>query len=290
MANPATKLRPPESNPVPSLHPTYLLGHSSRAAEGLGRQARQLNPLTRELFRRAGLTPGMRVLDVGCGVGDVAFLAADIVGPTGSVLGIDRSDESLWTAKRRALDEGRRNVAFSKVSLDDVVVHPPVDAVVGRLVLMHLRNPVASLASLIGSVKPGGLVIFHEYDLPSGVESLPACPLFDSTVAAIRRAFELSGHDLRMWLRLRDVLVRAGLQSIGTHWSSLIEVGDVTVACELLAEVARSAAEAMTRAGYPANEGPTSEDLAARLADEVRSAQAVVTWPSMVGAWGRVGR
>jgi hypothetical protein len=53
----------------------YALGHSDRELARLGLQARLFDPLTRQLFRDAGIAPGMRVLDVGSGSGDVAFLA-----------------------------------------------------------------------------------------------------------------------------------------------------------------------------------------------------------------------
>ena len=68
--------------------------------------------LTERLFRTAGLQPGMRVLEVGCGVGDVSLLAARIVGPGGSVLGVDRAADSIETARGRAREAGLENVAF----------------------------------------------------------------------------------------------------------------------------------------------------------------------------------
>jgi ubiquinone/menaquinone biosynthesis C-methylase UbiE len=51
-----------------------------------------LRPITERLLRSAGIEPGMRVLDIGCGAGDVSMLAAELVGSTGSVVGIDRNE------------------------------------------------------------------------------------------------------------------------------------------------------------------------------------------------------
>jgi SAM-dependent methyltransferase len=73
----------------------YVLGRSVHEYERLMLQARMLRPYTEKFFRGAGLVPGMRVLDVGSGMGDVALLAADIVGPGGRVLGIDRDADAL---------------------------------------------------------------------------------------------------------------------------------------------------------------------------------------------------
>jgi cyclopropane fatty-acyl-phospholipid synthase-like methyltransferase len=65
---------------------TYALGHSDQELERLSRQAQVFEPFTRQLFQQAGLTTGMRVLDVGCGSGDVTFLAADLAGQAGRSL------------------------------------------------------------------------------------------------------------------------------------------------------------------------------------------------------------
>ena len=62
---------------------------------------------TRELFVTAGIGPGMRVLDVGSGAGDVALLAADLVGPTGEVVGIEVAPETIAVAEQRVA-RGRR--------------------------------------------------------------------------------------------------------------------------------------------------------------------------------------
>jgi 2-polyprenyl-3-methyl-5-hydroxy-6-metoxy-1,4-benzoquinol methylase len=68
----------------------YVLGHSEREIDRLIAQAGFIEPITRRFFVEAGIAPGMTILDVGCGVGDVAFLAAELVGPSGEVVGIDR--------------------------------------------------------------------------------------------------------------------------------------------------------------------------------------------------------
>ncbi|MGW5425482.1 methyltransferase domain-containing protein, partial [Streptomyces sp. NPDC003943] len=76
----------------------YLLGHSPTETDRLVLQARLYDPITEQALRTAGLRPGMRVLDVGCGAGDVTFLAARIVGPTGSVTGVDAAPRALDVA------------------------------------------------------------------------------------------------------------------------------------------------------------------------------------------------
>src|SRR3982751_270389 len=90
----------------------YVLGHSDAELERLMVQSRLLGNLTEQILRQAGLQPGMRVLDLGCGPGDVSFLAASIVGPSGSVRGVDRSHEPIALARERAARAGLTNVTF----------------------------------------------------------------------------------------------------------------------------------------------------------------------------------
>jgi precorrin-6B methylase 2 len=76
-------------------NPVYALGHSDAELERLRVQSRYVEPITRQFFQEAGISAGMRVLDVGSGAGDVAFLTADLVGETGEVIGTDKATTAL---------------------------------------------------------------------------------------------------------------------------------------------------------------------------------------------------
>src|SRR5690606_17958552 len=79
----------------------YVLGHSERELDRLHRQAMLFADLTRDILVRAGLESGMRVLDIGCGVGDVSLIAAELVTSGGAVTGVDPSPEALAVARAR---------------------------------------------------------------------------------------------------------------------------------------------------------------------------------------------
>ncbi|WP_372453428.1 methyltransferase domain-containing protein [Streptomyces iranensis] len=77
------------------------MGRTSAETERLQLQARILAPHSAYLFRLAGITSGMRVLDVGCGAGDVSMLLAESVGPNGAVIGVDMNPTILESARAR---------------------------------------------------------------------------------------------------------------------------------------------------------------------------------------------
>jgi ubiquinone/menaquinone biosynthesis C-methylase UbiE len=84
----------------------YAPGHATPEIARLIEQAGWFADLTEQLFRHAGMRPGMRVLDVGCGVGDVSFLAAGLVGAEGSVIGVDSAPDAIGVASARAAEAG----------------------------------------------------------------------------------------------------------------------------------------------------------------------------------------
>src|SRR5689334_25437929 len=118
----------------------YVLGHGSEEHRRLMLQSRFVGELTEAVFARAGLAQGMRVLDVGCGAGDVSLLAAAFVGASGSVLGIDQAPESVALARERANAAGLGNVRFEAARLEEFRSDERFDALVGRLVLLYLKD------------------------------------------------------------------------------------------------------------------------------------------------------
>src|SRR5438067_5905285 len=142
----------------------YVLGHSDRELNRLAVQARLVDPITRGFFQAAGIITGMRVLDVGSGAGDVAFLAAELVGETGEVVGVDRSATAVALARQRAGALSLRNVSFREGDPTSMTFEKAFDAVIGRYVLMFQPDPTMMLRGVAAHVRPGGVVVFHEPD------------------------------------------------------------------------------------------------------------------------------
>ncbi len=156
----------------------YALGSSNAELERLIQQAAHVGDLTAQVLQLAGLRQGMRVLDVGSGAGDVAFLAARLVGPEGEVIGVDQSPEAVALANRRAAAAGLSHVSFRVGDVASLELDGPVDAVIGRLVLMYFRDPAAVVRRLAGLARPGGIVAFQEFDL-AAAHAEPRCELFE---------------------------------------------------------------------------------------------------------------
>src|SRR5262249_49838114 len=93
-------------------NPVYVLGHSEFELQRLERQDRLIGPSTRVYLQAAGIAPGMRVLDVGSGSGGVSFLAAEFVGSTGEVVGIDRAPAAIAAGRAAATARALENVSF----------------------------------------------------------------------------------------------------------------------------------------------------------------------------------
>jgi ubiquinone/menaquinone biosynthesis C-methylase UbiE len=158
---------------------TYLMGRTDAETTRLIRQARILSPATSHLLREAGVTAGMRVLDLGSGAGDVALMAAELVGPTGQVIGVDRDPAVLTVARARAKAAGLANVTFLEGDLRTVDPEGEYDAVVGRLVLMYVPEPAAALRRVAGLVRPGGPVALQELNFtPASLQWYPAMALW----------------------------------------------------------------------------------------------------------------
>src|SRR5215470_12821347 len=95
----------------------YVMGHNDRERGRLSAQATILAPITEQLLRRAGVGAGMRIVDFGCGVGDVSMIAARLVGARGEVTGIDIDEAALSIARQRALEHGLPNITFLQTNV-----------------------------------------------------------------------------------------------------------------------------------------------------------------------------
>lgn len=266
----------------------YELGHSYRELRRLATQAALVDPMTHQYFSRAGIQPGMRVLDVGSGAGDVAFLAAKIVGPTGTVVGSDRSSTAVEAARERAKARALDNVTFYECDPATFAFDSPFDAIVGRYVLMFSPDPVAMLRGIARHLRPGGIIVFHEVDW-TGAASSPSSPTYDNCFRCIAETFHKVGTNPNMGLGLHSAFIKAGLPAPTMAVSALAGGGaDTLSGIDLVSDLAVTMAPVMEQTGVisVAELGPDS--LQERIRAEVVANQSVVVGRYEVGAWSRL--
>jgi SAM-dependent methyltransferase len=266
-------------------HSDYLLGSSDAEQERLIRQAALLAPFTERFFRQAGIRSGQRVLDLGSGVGDVAMLVSNLVGPSGEVVGIERDDRSLATARTRANQAGYDNIGFIQSDINAVSLSRSFDAVVGRFILQFVPNPASVLRSVVRLLKPGGIVAFQE---PSFAAFLHVCPqlrLWSAAVTLICESGRRAGVNVEMGFALHNVFLEAGLPAPKMYIDTPLGSGpDFTGWVDDLIRTLLPKIREFNLSTEPLGDLDT---LRERLHQEIVSANAVVPVLPLAGAWSR---
>jgi SAM-dependent methyltransferase len=235
------------------------------------------------LFAEAGLQSGMRVLDVYSSIGDVAFLAREIVGPDGHVTGFDSSAATIAYANERASSRGSGNVNFVEASPEELPFGQDFDAIVGRLVLMYRRDPVADLRSLVRCLRPGGLAVFQELDMLPG-KTVPPAPVVDDVRAWLLDTFARAGLELEMGPKLFATFEAAGLLPPEMRVDGFIG-GAGSVAPALVAEVGRMLMPQAEALGALIAGQVQIDTLEERMRADLARTGGVMSTPLVIGAW-----
>jgi SAM-dependent methyltransferase len=266
--------------------PAYVLGSGDPELQRLEAQAQMIAQPTLSLLRAAGIEPGMRVLDLGTGLGHVSLLAAELVGPEGEVVGVDRDPRMLAEAEARRAAAGAANVRYVEGDVLGYRDARPFDAVVERLVLFHLPDPVAAIRHHVEALRPGG--VFAAIDFDCGASRTdPPIPFLRSMVEWMLAGFRSAGADPTIGTRLAVLLGEAGLADVsGFGIQGYVPPGDPRGPA-LIAGVMTSLAPQIVRAGIATEEEIDVPTLHERIAGAVAAVDAVVVMPTVVGAFGR---
>jgi SAM-dependent methyltransferase len=273
--------QPPDPN-------AYILPRSEAELQRLVLQDHLLHSITSSLFERAGLREGMRVLDIGSGAGGVALLAGALVGATGSVVGVEIDEQSVAAATKRAAEAGMTNVTFIRDDIATVVLPGSFDAIVGRLVLMHLNDPTAILAHIRTGLRPDGVMAFLEGVVVAPWLSWPRSPTLEEVQGVRDRVFGHVRVNLHMGLDLRTAFLRAGLGEPDLRAEVPVGAGPNWPGLDLIEETLRSLMPAWTREGVEGADRIVLDGLAKRIGREVGDEGTVMMHP-FVGAWVRPG-
>jgi SAM-dependent methyltransferase len=191
----------------------YVLGTNDDELARLGLQHRAWRSCTSAAWHKAGIGAVQTVLDVGCGPGYATLDLAELVGPSGRVIAIDKSEKFL-----NALDRERHNRG-----LDNIITHtidfdrgdfPPVtaDAAWCRWVFAFLRQPHDLLSRLAKSIRPGGVIVIHEYFDYTTWRSAPRCPELEEFVSCVMASWRDNGGEPDIALSLPHWLEESGFE------------------------------------------------------------------------------
>lgn len=220
---------------------SYLM-ESAREGQRLLAQERA-NPSSVRLLQ-AGLSAGMKVADLGCGSGAVMTSILELVGPGGSVTGLDPSSERVEEA--RALVQGAANVEVKQGSLPATgLPEQAFDFTWSQFVFEYLREPAAALQEMIRLTRPGGTVAVADVD-GIGLAFWPRPAVVEEGIEPFMRALTSTGFDFFVGRKLFTLFRQAGLEDVSVHLSSLyVSAGadarllaDYTQRFEVLAPIA----------------------------------------------------
>ena len=263
------------------------MGHDDRERRRLRLQASILNPFTEQLLSRAGISSGMNVLDIGCGVGDVSLLAARLVGRYGSVTSVDIDPAALQTLTARAADEGITNIECIKADIHEWKPGRRFDAVVGRHILIHSRDPLAVIRACAALLHQRGLAAFHEYDFSVVHRGWPPTPLRDRVMAVFDQFFA-QATCANIGSRLGTLLMEAGFERPDCRAEYPISGGSESPYYEWITESFRSIQPRAIAQGIVAEGEFDLDTLEHRLREEVTAANSCFPAPAMVAAFARL--
>ena len=264
----------------------YSLGATEPELARLDAQAASIARPTDLFLRSAGIAPGMRVLDLGTGLGHVAFRVSELVGSAGAVVGIDQAAAMLAVAEQRRAAAGVENVTFVEADVRAFRDREAFDAVVGRLILFHLPDAAVVLQHHVGGLTADGLMLMIDFDVGS-VRSEPSVPLFDAARDWVIKAFRQAGANPIIGTQLGLLLRDAGLTDIETFGMQSYLTPDDPAGPALLSGVVTSLAPVILAGRIATEEEIGLDTFQERLARELQTSRAIGLIPAVAGAWGR---
>jgi ubiquinone/menaquinone biosynthesis C-methylase UbiE len=252
-------------------------------------QAGIFGPLTERMLRRAGIRAGMHVLDIGCGAGDLSFLVSALVGPEGSVTGVDIDSDAIGVAEQRRAAQANTNVSFRQADARALDPGRLFDAAVGRFVLMFMHDPTEALRLFAERVRPTGILAFCEQAASVTATSENSQPALTALLALFTSVFQRSGAwpdiGTELYSRMRD----AGLQPCPRPLAEFVlHPAHDTLTYRRWAQFARSMLPKIVEYGLGTEE-EIRHSVEHDLRDELLAATGLVplSW-LMISQWARV--
>src|SRR5262245_8626549 len=259
----------------------YVLATGDAATRRLRVLHDLYGPGARRVLLQAGLERGMRVADLGCGVGMTTGLLADLVGPTGHVVGVDASGAQIAEA-RTLQPPGRSNVRFVEASATRTgLPRATFDLVYCRFLLLHLPDPERALEEMHGLLRPDGILVCEDGDLTSAGSQPPSA--LDAFAELWRRLGPARGLDYTLGRKLFQMVLATNFAEPEITFNQpVIARGEGK---RLMEWSVAEAAPAFLAAGLV-----TSDELAHLIVEMQRAAEddtVLAVMPRMSQVWAR---
>jgi cyclopropane fatty-acyl-phospholipid synthase-like methyltransferase len=240
---------------------------------------------TTRLLTDAGIGTGMRILDVGCGSGDVSFLLCHLVGKSGEIVGVDHDADSIAIARQRMAAHDCPSLTFFKCDLLELQdSFGTFDAIVGRRVLMYQKDAVATIRALSKCLRPSGVMVFQEHDTRMAPASLDPFPLHKRAQFWIQEMIAREGADLHIGFNLHGILTQAGLTVESLRAECLVQTPDKPYG---LGTIVGACLPRIMALGVASAEDVEIETLQERLDQERSASLGIYIGDVMFGSWAR---
>jgi trans-aconitate methyltransferase len=209
------------------------------------------------------------------------LLLAELVGPGGVVIGLDHDEGAVTHARERALAAGAANLTFLHSDFSDYVSDTPLDAIVGRFVLMYQPDPIAALAKITKQLRPAGVVAFIEpwFQVPGGPDST-----MKTVIACIVETLRRSGAHVDLGPRLHRVFAGAGLPVPNMRFETLLDAHEDSPLYDYVANTMASLLPKAIEYGVSGAADLDVTSIAARLRAEMKAVgYAMMSSPAVCG-------
>lgn len=240
---------------------------------------------TTRLLIDAGIGDGMRILDVGCGSGDVSVLLCDLVGLSGEIIGVDHESDAIALARHRTAGHAHPSLTFLKADIQELPDSVGTfDAIVGRRVLMYQKDAVATIRALSNCLRNGGVMIFQEHDTTMAPANVEPFPLHERAQLWIQEMIAREGADLHIGFNLHRIFTQAGLTVESVRAECLIQTPDAPYN---LGHIVRACLPRIIALGVASADEIEIETLQERLDEERSASSGVYVGDVMFGSWAR---
>lgn len=190
---------------------SYILKSGNVEVKRLALQALLFEKETMHTLKLAGIKPGMNCIDLGCGIGDVSLMMAELVGPDGTVIGLDANSDLIKACEKRASEQNVNNAKFLCGSVYDTGLgEGTFDFVFSRFLFQHLKEPKSAVKEMIRIASVDGTVAAEENDHGSWI-SYPELPQFETLRQLYVNLLKLGGCDELIARKLYKIFFDAGL-------------------------------------------------------------------------------